>query len=164
MAAISIPGVILSQLLMHTRASALWALTMYSTLSAIISRLGSEYNIPSCPIAMPSSMAMVSNSAAKQPSFSISSLIICPASCRWVWPGTNWVKELAMAMIGLPNCSRFIPSAIQRALAPDILLPSIVLLLFNFILLNYPSCEDSNYLAIYKDLDLNLYTGCKTQL
>ena len=41
-AAISIPGVILSQLEMHTSASAQWALTMYSTLSAIKSRLGSE--------------------------------------------------------------------------------------------------------------------------
>src|SRR5690606_24683263 len=44
-AAISIPGVILSQLLIHIIASAWWALTMYSTLSAIISRDGSEYNI-----------------------------------------------------------------------------------------------------------------------
>ena len=41
-AAISMPGVILSQLEMHTRASAQCALTMYSTLSAISSRLGSE--------------------------------------------------------------------------------------------------------------------------
>ena len=41
-AAISMPGVILSQLEMHTRASAQWALTMYSTASAMISRLGSE--------------------------------------------------------------------------------------------------------------------------
>ena len=41
-AAISMPGVILSQLVMHTIASAQWALTMYSTLSAITSRLGSE--------------------------------------------------------------------------------------------------------------------------
>ena len=63
-AAMSIPGVILSQLLMHTMASALCALTMYSTLSAMISREGREYSIPSCPIAMPSSMAMVLNSAA----------------------------------------------------------------------------------------------------
>ncbi len=38
--AISMPGVILSQLEMQTRASAQWALTMYSTLSAIRSRLG----------------------------------------------------------------------------------------------------------------------------
>ncbi|MNY48514.1 hypothetical protein D3C86_1838550 [compost metagenome] len=41
-AAISMPGVILSQLEMHTMASAQWALTMYSTESAMISRLGSE--------------------------------------------------------------------------------------------------------------------------
>ena len=42
MAAMSIPGVILSQLLIHTIASALWALTIYSTLSAIKSRDGRE--------------------------------------------------------------------------------------------------------------------------
>ena len=41
-AAISMPGVILSQLEMQTIASAQWALTMYSTLSAITSRDGSE--------------------------------------------------------------------------------------------------------------------------
>ena len=40
--AISMPGVILSQLEMQTMASAQWALTMYSTLSAMISREGSE--------------------------------------------------------------------------------------------------------------------------
>jgi len=41
-AASSMPGVILSQLEMQTRASARWASTMYSTASAISSRLGSE--------------------------------------------------------------------------------------------------------------------------
>ncbi len=41
-AAISMPGVILSQLEMQTMASAQCALTMYSTESAMISRLGSE--------------------------------------------------------------------------------------------------------------------------
>src|SRR5208282_3975020 len=41
-AAISMPGVILSQLEMQTSASAQWALAIYSTLSAMISRLGSE--------------------------------------------------------------------------------------------------------------------------
>ena len=40
MDAISMPGVILSQLLMQTMASAQCALTMYSTLSAIRSRDG----------------------------------------------------------------------------------------------------------------------------
>ena len=42
MAAISMPGVILSQFEMQTSASTLWALAMYSTLSAMISREGSE--------------------------------------------------------------------------------------------------------------------------
>ena len=46
MAAISIPGVILSQFEIQTSASAQWALTMYSTESAIKSRLGNEYSIP----------------------------------------------------------------------------------------------------------------------
>ena len=41
-AAISMPGVILSQLEMQTMASAQWALTMYSTESAISSREGRE--------------------------------------------------------------------------------------------------------------------------
>jgi hypothetical protein len=41
-AAMSMPGVILSQLLMHTSTSAQWALTMYSTASAMSSRDGSE--------------------------------------------------------------------------------------------------------------------------
>ena len=41
-AAISMPGVILSQLEMQTIASAQWALTMYSTLSAISSREGRQ--------------------------------------------------------------------------------------------------------------------------
>ena len=42
MAAISMPGVILSQFEMQTSASTLWALAIYSTLSAMISREGSE--------------------------------------------------------------------------------------------------------------------------
>ena len=42
MAAMSMPGVILSQLEMQIMASALWALTMYSTLSAMMSREGRE--------------------------------------------------------------------------------------------------------------------------
>ena len=41
-AAMSMPGVILSQLEMQIRASAQWALTEYSTASAIRSRLGRE--------------------------------------------------------------------------------------------------------------------------
>ena len=122
-AAISIPGVILSQLEMHTSASAQWALTIYSTLSAIKSRLGSEYSIPLCPMAMPSSTAMVLNSLAIAPAFSISRATSCPMLCRCTWPGTNWVNELAMAMMGLPKSLSATPVARQRARAPAMLRP-----------------------------------------
>ena len=71
-AAINIPGVILSQLEIHTIASAQWALTIYSTESAIISRDGKLYNMPPCPIAIPSSTAIVLNSFATPPARSIS--------------------------------------------------------------------------------------------
>ena len=80
-AAINMPGVILSQLEMHTNASAQWALTMYSTESAISSREGREYNIPPWPMAIPSSTAMVLNSLAIPPAFSIS-------------PATSWPRSL----------------------------------------------------------------------
>ena len=123
MAAISIPGVILSQLEMHTSASAQWALTMYSMESAIKSRLGREYNMPLCPMAMPSSMAMVLNSLAIAPAFSISRATSWPMLCRWTWPGTNWVKELATAMMGLPKSVSITPVARHNARAPAILRP-----------------------------------------
>ncbi len=53
-AAMTIPGTILSQFGTSTSPSNWWALAMVSTLSAINSRLGSEYFMPSCPIAIPS--------------------------------------------------------------------------------------------------------------
>src|SRR5690606_16998446 len=122
-AAISMPGVILSQLEMHTSASAQCALTMYSTASAISSRLGSEYSMPSWPMAMPSSTAMVLNSLATPPTRSISRATSWPRSLRWTWPGTNWVKELAIATIGLWKSSSRMPVARHSAGAPARLRP-----------------------------------------
>ena len=66
-AALSMPGVILSQFEMHTRASTAWPWTMCSTPSAITSRDGSECSIPPWPMAMPSSTAIVWNSRAMPP-------------------------------------------------------------------------------------------------
>src|SRR6478609_11725796 len=126
MAAINIPGVILSQFEMQTMASAQCALTMYSTESAMSSRDGSEYSMPPWPMAMPSSTAMVLNSFATPPAASISRATIWPRSLRWTWPGTNWVKELAMAMIGLPKSPSFMPVARQRPRAPAMLRPWVV--------------------------------------
>ncbi len=125
-AAISIPGVILSQLEMQTIASAQCALTMYSTLSAISSRDGRLYSIPSWPIAMPSSTAIVSNSFATPPAASISRATTWPRSFRWTWPGTNWVKELTTATIGLPKSPSFMPVARHRPRAPAMLRPWVV--------------------------------------
>ena len=125
-AAFSIPGVILSQLEMHTSASAQCALTMYSTESAIRSRLGSEYSMPPWPIAMPSSTAMVLNSLATPPAASISRATSWPMSFRCTWPGTNWVNELAIAMIGLLKSPSFMPVARHSARAPAMLRPRVV--------------------------------------
>ena len=127
-AAISMPGVILSQLEMHTIASAQCALTMYSTESAMMSRLGSEYSMPSWPIAMPSSTAMVLNSFATPPAASISRATSWPMSFRCTWPGTNWVKELATAMIGLAKSASFMPVARHSARAPAMLRPAVEVL------------------------------------
>ncbi len=128
MAAISIPGVILSQFEMQTSASAQCAFAMYSTLSAITSREGSEYSMPSWPIAIPSSTAMVFISFATPPAFSISRATSWPMSLRWTCPGTNSVNEFTTATIGLPKSSVFIPVARQSARAAAIRRPKVEVL------------------------------------
>ncbi len=125
-AASSMPGVILSQLEMHTSASAQWALAMYSTASAISSREGSEYSMPSWPIAMPSSTAMVWNSRPTPPAAAISCATSAPRSFRCTWPGTNWVYELQTAMIGLVKSSSVMPVARHSARAPAMRRPAVV--------------------------------------
>ncbi len=81
--------------------------------------------MPSWPMAMPSSTAMVLNSLATPPAFSISRATSWPMSFRCTWPGTNWVKELATAMIGFLKSSSFIPVARHRARAPAMLRPKV---------------------------------------
>jgi hypothetical protein len=125
MAAISMPGVILSQLEMQISASAQCAFTMYSTASAMSSRLGSEYSIPPCPIAMPSSTAMVLNSRGMAPAALTAAETTWPTSRRWTCPGTNSVKLLATATIGLPMSSRATPEARISARAPVMFLPCV---------------------------------------
>ena len=122
-AAMSMPGVILSQLEMQIIASAQWALTMYSTESAISSRLGSEYSMPPWPIAIPSSTAIVLNSRGIAPAALTAAATTWPTWRRWTWPGTNSVKLLATAMIGLPRSSRATPVARSSARAPAMFRP-----------------------------------------
>src|SRR5699024_2065182 len=78
------------------------------------------------PMAMPSSTAMVLNSLPTPPASSIAPATSWPMSLRWTWPGTNWVKELAIATIGLPKSPSPMPVARQRALAPAMLRPSVL--------------------------------------
>jgi hypothetical protein len=87
-AAISIPGTILSQLGMQTMPSKQCAEIMVSTLSAMSARLGSENFIPPWPIAIPSSTAIVVNSNATPPAARTASLIPRAKPCRCAWPGT----------------------------------------------------------------------------
>lgn len=79
--------------------------------------------MPPCPIAMPSSTAMVLNSRGTAPAARIASLTMRPTGARWVWPGTNSVKLFATAMIGLPMSSLATPEARIRARAPAMLRP-----------------------------------------
>ncbi len=79
--------------------------------------------MPPWPMAMPSSTAMVLNSLATPPAACTDSATISPTLRRWTWPGTNWVKELAIATIGLPKSASVMPVARHRARAPAILRP-----------------------------------------
>ena len=79
--------------------------------------------MPAWPMAMPSSTAMVSNSLATPPARSTSRQTSWPRSCRCTWPGTNWVKLLATATIGLPKSESVIPVARHSPRAPAMLRP-----------------------------------------
>ena len=74
-AAMSIPGVTLSQLVSKTMASKAWAVIMISMESAINSRLGMGIFMPLWPVASPSQTAMVGNSKGVPPASAMPSLI-----------------------------------------------------------------------------------------
>ena len=87
-AARNMPGMILSQLGTQIIASNWWASIMDWTQSAMSSRLGREYFMPSWPMAMPSQMAMVLNRIGVPPAWRTFSLRKSPTASRWTWPGT----------------------------------------------------------------------------
>ena len=86
-AAMNIPGTILSQLGIITRASNWWAFATHSTLSAISSRVTSEYFIPSWPIAIPSQTPMAGNSIGVPPAMRIPALTASAILSSSKWPG-----------------------------------------------------------------------------
>src|SRR5438309_1308943 len=67
--------------------------------------------MPPWPMAMPSSTAIVLNSRPIPPASKIEPATSWPRSLRWTCPGTNWVKLLALATIGLPKSSSVLPVA-----------------------------------------------------
>ena len=87
-AAISMPGMILSQLGMQTMPSKQWARIMVSTQSAMSSREGRQNLIPPCPMAMPSSTPMVLNSKGTAPASRMAVFTSAPKPCRCACPGT----------------------------------------------------------------------------
>src|SRR5688572_1279494 len=84
--------------------------------------------MPSWPMAIPSSTAIVLNSLATPPAASISRATSWPRSFKCTWPGTNWVKEFTTAMMGLPKSESFMPVARHNPRAPAWLRPWVVVL------------------------------------
>ena len=74
-------------------------------------------------MAMPSSTAIVLNSRGTAPAAFTASETTWPTSRRCTWPGTNSVKLLATATIGLPMSSPATPLARISARAPAMFLP-----------------------------------------
>jgi hypothetical protein len=81
-AAMSMPGTILSQVPTQTRPSNRCASTISSTASAMFSREGREYRIPSWPIAIPSQIPMVPNSNGTPPAAATPSCTFCEMDRR----------------------------------------------------------------------------------
>ncbi len=81
--------------------------------------------MPPWPIAMPSSTAIVLNSRGIAPAARTASAMTRPTSARWTWPGTNSVKLLATAIIGLPKSSDATPVARSSARAPAMFRPCV---------------------------------------
>ena len=113
---ISIPGVILSQLVRQTNPSKQWALITVSIESAISSLDASEYLIPVCPMAIPSHMPGIPKKNGTPPPAAIPlstkrSSLLMPA-----WPGIISVKAVATAIKGLVISFLDIPVAYNNAL------------------------------------------------
>ena len=83
---------------------------MSSMESAMFSREGREYLIPSCPIAIPSQIPITPNSNGTPPAAAIPSCTFSASHRRWTCPGTMVLYALAIPMNG---------SAISRSVTPS---------------------------------------------
>ena len=116
-AAISIPGVTLSQLETPTHPSSAWPSTMTSQQSDMTSLEMREYLIPLWPMAMPSQTAGTPKTNGFPPASMMPSLTASTISLRWMCPGTMSFQELAIPMNGFSKSSSSRPSARSRLLA-----------------------------------------------
>ena len=87
-AAMSRPGTFLSQLGTMTSASKPWAMAMASVLSAMRSRVTSEYFIPTWPMAMPSQTAIAGKTTGMPPAMATPILTASTILSIFMWPGT----------------------------------------------------------------------------
>ncbi len=85
---ITMPGTILSQLGTSTSASSACARAIVSTLSAMSSRLASEYFMPTCPMAMPSHTPIAGMRMGVPPAAMTPSLTARASLSRCTCPGT----------------------------------------------------------------------------
>ena len=140
-AAINIPGTILSQFGMNTRASKQCAFTIHSMVSAISSRELKEKCIPSWPMAIPSQTPMVLNSigvppAARTPSFTARAIV-----CKCICPGATSLKEFTTPINGRRICSSLYPSAFKRERCGACSTPAFTLSEFMIFLLMKPKAR-----------------------
>ena len=98
--AMSMPGVILSQLVTITMPSSWWACMIDSTMSAISSRDGSENRMPPWPMATPSQMPATWNFRAMPPPAWMPFSTARSSRGRWICPGMMSVELDATPMSG----------------------------------------------------------------
>ena len=110
-AAITIPGTILSQFGTSTAPSNACAMTIVSTLSAISSRLASEYFIPICPMAMPSQTPMAGTMIGVPPAMRTPALTASVILSRCMCPGTISLCAETTATSGRASSSSVYPIA-----------------------------------------------------
>ena len=110
-AAMSSPGTFLSQLGIMTRPSKPCAMTIASVLSAIRSRVTSEYFMPTWPIAMPSQTVIAGNMIGVPPAIATPRLTASVILSRFMCPGTISLYELTMPIKGRESSSSVSPSA-----------------------------------------------------
>ncbi len=111
------PGIFLSQPTIVTTPSYHWALTTFSILSAIMSRLGRLLRIPSVPMLMPSLTPMVWKISPIRSSSCTPCLTTFARSFRCILQGLPSQPVLAIPICALFRSSRVRPMACSMAWA-----------------------------------------------